>query len=272
MSIRKAENFPAEHEDMEMVDEDSGQMKDVVSKGDQGYQFNGKCVCEASGHTCLGFNSTLEAFRGQADWLTAARKDPDFNKGLPNKMDKSRKLHSAEAHKVFMEFTLNLFPAVASPMAYPEGEMPAYIRKWYENHWERLLSDEELFIEGVKLMRWFAKPFAETQFTKNGTEESKKTTGKKKTPERCKGDAPAEGGGDDPDGPDDDKSKRRKVTNTRKRGPERERGQSGSKKKNNDVKKKASRERYANVDTACLAQLGYRFCQSRHVYLGANPS
>ena len=136
----KTENFPAEHEDMEIMDEDSGQMEDVVSKVDQRYKFNGKRVCEASGHTCLGFNSTLEAYRGQADWLTAARKDPDFNKGLPSKMDESGELHSAEAHKVFMEFTLNLFPAVASPMAYPEGEMPSYIKEWYENHWGKLLN------------------------------------------------------------------------------------------------------------------------------------
>ena len=248
----KAENFPAEHEDMEMVDEDSGQMKDVVNKDNQRYQFNGTRVCEASGHTGLGFNSTMEAYRGQADWLTAARKDPDFNKGLPSKLSKSKKLHSAEAHKVFMEFTLNLFPAVASPMAYPEGEMPACIREWYESHWERSLSDEDLFIEGVKLMRWFAKPFAETHFAKDGTEESKKATGRKKTSQRCKGDAPAEGGGDDSDGPDGDKSKRRKVTNTRKRGPESGRGQSVSKKKNSAVEKEASTERYANVDTAQL--------------------
>ena len=177
MSIKRgnvkwnAENFPAEHEDMEMMDEESEQMVDVVSKDDHMYQFNGKHVCDASGHTCLGFNSTLESFRSQRDWLTAARKDPDFNKGLPSKMDKSKKLHSAEAHKVFMEFTLNLFPAVASPMAYPEGGMPAYIKEWYESHWKRSLSDEELFVEGVKLMRWFAKPFAETQFTKTGAKE-----------------------------------------------------------------------------------------------------
>ena len=248
----KAENFPAEHEDMEMLDEETGQMKDVVNKDNQRYQFNGTRVCEASGHTGLGFNSTMEAYRGLADWLIAARKDPDFNKGLPSKLSKSKKLHSAEAHKVFMKFTLNLFPAVASPMAYPEGEMPACIREWYESHWERSLSDEDLFIEGVKLMRWFAKPFAEAHFAKDGTEESKKATGRKKTSQRCKGDAPAEGGGDDSDGPDGDKSKRRKVISTRKRGPESGQGQSASKKKNSAVEKEAPKERYANVDTAQL--------------------
>ena len=68
---------------------------------------------------------------------------------------------------------------------------------------------------------------------------------------RCKGDAPAEGGGDDSDGPDGE-SKRRKVTNTRKRRPESGRGQSVSKKKNTAVEKEASKERYANVDTAQL--------------------
>ena len=49
--------------------------------------------------------------------------------------------------------------------------MPACIKEWYESHWERSLSDEDLFIEGVKLMRWFAKPFAEAHFAKDGTEE-----------------------------------------------------------------------------------------------------
>ena len=129
-------------------------MTDVVSKGDQKYNFNGKHVCEASQHTGLGMNCTVEALRNQSDWLTAARKDPDFNEGLPSKVGESGVLHSAEAHKVFMKFTLNLFPAVASPMAYPEGEMPAYIKEWYDHHWEKSLNDEELFEEGVKLMRW----------------------------------------------------------------------------------------------------------------------
>ena len=246
----KAENFPAEHKDMEMLDEDSGQMKDVVNKDSQFYQFNGTRVCEASGHTGLGFNSTLEAYRGLADWLIAARKDPDFNKGLPSKVSKSKKLHSAEAHKVFMKFTLNLFPALASPMAYPEGEMPACIKEWYESHWERSLSDGDLFIEGVKLMRWFAKPFAEAHFAKDGTEEYKKATGRKKTSQRCKGDEPAEGGDDDSDGPDGDKSKRRRLTSSRKRGP--------------TDRRTRSRSECEQEDERCCGKGPKGLCERRH--------
>ena len=117
--IWDADNFPAEHEDMKM--EKDGQKIDVVSKNDRRYQFNGQLVCKASGHTGLGMCCTVESFRGKKDWLTDARRDPEFNKGLPGKVRGSKKLHSAEAHEVFMKFTLNLFPALASPMAYPEG-------------------------------------------------------------------------------------------------------------------------------------------------------
>jgi hypothetical protein len=79
------------------------------------------------------------------------------------------------------------------------------------------LSDVELFEEGVKLMRWFAKPFAETRFTKIRTREGdevKKAAGRKRTLKRCKGDMPAKGEGDDPDDPDSGNARRRRTTGT----------------------------------------------------------
>ena len=61
-------------------------------------------------------------------------------------------------------------------MAYPKGEMPAHIREWYSNHWGRELGGKELFEEGVKLMRGFAKPFSEIEDTKAGAVGCKTTT------------------------------------------------------------------------------------------------
>ena len=106
----------------------------MVSQTNGTYPVNGVKLCAASGYMCTAFISTLEAFRNRKDWLTYALKDPDFDKGLPNRTCKSKKLHSAEAHQLFMDHTLNLFPALALPMAYPEGEMPAHIRGWYCTH------------------------------------------------------------------------------------------------------------------------------------------
>ena len=67
-----AENFPAEHEHMQVDGED------VVSQVDgQGgpdvkrhtYLVSSERVCKASKHACMGFNCTLEAFRNLKDWL-----------------------------------------------------------------------------------------------------------------------------------------------------------------------------------------------------------
>ena len=58
-----------------------------------------------------------------------------------------------------------------SPMAYPEGKMPPHIREWYSSHWVRELKEKELFEKGVKLMRWFSKPFSEIEFTRAGAVE-----------------------------------------------------------------------------------------------------
>ena len=101
----------------------------------------------------MAFNSTLEAFRNQKGWLAYARRDPEFDEGLPNKTRQSDKLHSAEAQRLFMDHTLNLFPPLVSPMAYLEGKMPAHIREWYSSHWGRELEEKQLFEEGVKLTR-----------------------------------------------------------------------------------------------------------------------
>jgi hypothetical protein len=150
------------------IKDDLGKTIHVVSQTDDKYQINGVMACAASGHTCMAFNSTLEALRNQRDWLTYARRDPDFDKGLPNKTCQSEKLHSAEAQRLFMDHTLNLFPPLVSPMAYPKGKMPAHIKEWYSSHWGRGLGEKELFEEGVKLMRWFAKPFSEIEYTKAG--------------------------------------------------------------------------------------------------------
>ena len=117
----KAENFPAEHKDMEMLDEDSGQMKDVVNKDSRFYQFNGRGVCEASGHTGLGFNSTMEAYRGLSDWLIAARKDPDFNKGLPSKVSKSRGVALGRSTQGVYEVYTQFVPGIGIANGLPRG-------------------------------------------------------------------------------------------------------------------------------------------------------
>ena len=73
MSIRKdttiwnAQDFPAEHEEMETKDEE-GKPIHVVSRTGCKYQANGVKACAASGHTCMAFNSTLEALRNRRDW------------------------------------------------------------------------------------------------------------------------------------------------------------------------------------------------------------
>ena len=76
--------------------------------------------------------------------------------------DRSTKLHSIESQNQFMSHTLKLFPAFVSPLAYPEGHMPECIKAWYAKHWEGATSDERVFEEGVKLMRWFANPFIDS--------------------------------------------------------------------------------------------------------------
>ena len=151
-TIWNTQDFPAEHKEMKTKD-DLEKPIHVVSQTDGKYQINGVKACAASGHTCMAFNSTLEAFRNQKDWLTYARRDPEFDEGLPNETCQSEKLHSAKAQRLFMDHTLNLFPPLVSPMAYPKGKMSAHIREWYASHWGRELGEKELFEEGVKLMR-----------------------------------------------------------------------------------------------------------------------
>ena len=114
---------------------------------------DGAAACAVAGHTCMGFNGTKEAFRSQKDWLTDAQKDPHFSKGLPSETTASGGLHSVEAQILFMDHTLNIFPAVASPMAYPEGGMPPHIKEWYCTQWGEALTDQQLFEHGVRLMR-----------------------------------------------------------------------------------------------------------------------
>jgi hypothetical protein len=63
-TIWNAQDFPAEHEAMKIKNE-QGEIIQVVSWTDGKYQMNGVKACAASGHTCMAFNSTLEAFRNQ---------------------------------------------------------------------------------------------------------------------------------------------------------------------------------------------------------------
>ena len=49
--------------------------------------------------------------------------------------------------------------------------MPAHIKEWYCSHWGRELEEKEMFEEGVKLMRWFAKPISTIEFTRAGVVE-----------------------------------------------------------------------------------------------------
>lgn len=50
-------------------------------------------------------------------------------------------------------------------MAYPENAMPEHNHQDMVQHpvsqWGKDLSDPQIFENGVKLMRWFAKPFVE---------------------------------------------------------------------------------------------------------------
>ena len=98
------------------------------------YRFNNRQVCKASGHKCMAFSAAnAEDFRNLKDWGTEAREDEAFKVGLPTdqtevfpESNRSEKLNSVEAQMQFLNNTLNLFPAMASPLAYPEGGMPEY--------------------------------------------------------------------------------------------------------------------------------------------------